>query len=188
MSIWSGLLNRARIITDRRYRHVYAQRRITEMPKRQAAADRFASKLPRPLPLSNDVKIFDSLDINGYAFLPNLVSDDQVNDIRRYLDTKLTFDPYHPQAGGFKSPDNAPAGTHVAYFEHADVVNAPHLLSIANNPGILAAVGNVLGAKPTISYMTSWWSIAHGEELRLRAGTTAFRRDTISSGSRISNC
>lgn len=163
MGAISGLVNRAKILTDRRYRHVYAQRRITDMPERHAAAVRFAAKLPGALDLLPNDALFESLDRDGYAPVPRLLSPQDVSDIRSFLAAKLTSDPYHPESGRFQSPENAPRGTHVAYFDHQDVISAPHLLAIANNPAILSAVSNVLGAKPTISYMASWWSIAHGE-------------------------
>ena len=63
----------------------------------------------------------------------------------------------------FIGPGNAPAGTHVAFFDHEAVVGAPHALEIANAPALLETVAANLGAKPTISYMTAWWSTPAGD-------------------------
>lgn len=163
MSIISGLRNRAKVLFDPRYRHMYAQRRVVGMPQRSAAADRLASRLPRHSNLPEAAETFKRLDTDGYSMLPGLLSDEQVKEMRGYFETRLAFDGYRPEVGKFKAPQNAPKGTHVANFDHLDVVNAPHALAVANNPIVLSAVGDVLGAKPTISYMTAWWSIAHGE-------------------------
>jgi hypothetical protein len=163
VGLLSSLQTRAKVLFDHRYRHMYAQRRITDMPARFIAADRLAEKLPPKLDLKTGGVTSDRLEADGYAPLPDLISKEQIADIRAYLETKLTHDPYKPELGKFKSPDNAPSGVHVAHFDQADVVNAPHFLSIANNPVVLSSVSRALGAKPTISCMVGWWSIAHGE-------------------------
>lgn len=163
MGVISGITNRAKTLIDPRYRHVYWQRRITDMSARDEAAEKYASKLPRPVVDPAAVEVFQHLDANGYAPLPNLLSQSQIEDIKGYFASKTAYDPYRPEVGRFKAPQDVPVGTHVAHFENTDIVKAPHFLSLANNPVILSAVGQVLGAKPTISYMAAWWSIAHGE-------------------------
>lgn len=163
MRILSAISNRAKVLTDPRYRHMYVQRRIVGMPERNAAADRVASRLPKHSSLPEAADTFNALDREGYAMLPGLLTEHQVSDMRTYFENCMAFDAYHPEFGEFKAPENAPKGTHVANFDHLNVVRAPHALAIANNPVVLSAVADVLGAKPTISYMTAWWSIAHGE-------------------------
>jgi hypothetical protein len=163
MGIISSIGNRAKVLFDPRYRHMYAQRRITSIPERNRAADHAASRMPRPVVIPEADDTFARLDADGYAMCTGLLSPQQVVEMRRYFETCLAFDGYRPELGKFRVPENAPKGTHVANFDHADVVGAPHALAVANNPVVLSAVGKVLGAKPTISYMTAWWSIAHGE-------------------------
>ncbi|MEY9255551.1 hypothetical protein ABH989_002967 [Bradyrhizobium ottawaense] len=163
MGIISGISNRAKALFDPRYRHMYAQRRVIGMPERNAAADRLAATLPNYQSRPEAADTFSRLDSDGYAMLPGLVSPQQVEEMRGYFETRLAFDGYRPEVGKFRAPDNAPRGTHVANFDHLDVVSAPHALAIANDPIVLSAVADSLGAKPTISYMTAWWSIAHGE-------------------------
>ena len=166
MSIISGIQNRAKVLTDRRYRHFYSQQRVKGLPARKAAADRMAAKLPRPSQVEGAEDTYRCLDTDGYAMLPNIISPQLIPDIQAYCADKMTFDGYRPQVEKFQGPGNAPKGTHVANFFHADVANTPHLLAIANNPVILSAVGSALGAKPTISSMSLWWSIAHGEQAK----------------------
>jgi len=166
MGIISSINNRAKILYDPRYRHLFMQRRISGLPEREAAAEKFVAKLPRPEFASDAADTAQRLDHDGYAMLPGLLTSDQVQEMRDYFASRLAFDGYRPHLGKFKAPADAPSGTHVANFDHSDVLNAPHALAIANNPTVLSAVGKALGAKPTISYMTAWWSIAHGEAAR----------------------
>lgn len=163
MGIWSGITNRAKVLFDARYRHMYSQRLITDMPKREAAARKIASTLPSYTDSATGKETFKLLTKDGYAPLPELVSQKQVSEMRAYFDTKKTTNPYNLGAGSFSAPSGVPVGTHVAYFNHEDVVNAPHFLRIANDPSIISAISSEFGAKPTISYMAAWWSIAHGE-------------------------
>ena len=37
------------------------------------------------------------------------------------------------------------------------------MLDIANDPNVLSIVSGFLGAKPTISLITAWWSIPHAD-------------------------
>ncbi|MCA6121820.1 phytanoyl-CoA dioxygenase family protein [Bradyrhizobium sp. WSM 1704] len=165
MGIISGLQNRVKTLTDPRYRHFYAQRRVTGMQERNAAADRLAATLPRPLQSEDASEVTQKLDQHGYVMLPPLTAN-QVGDMRAYFTGRMAYDSWLPDNPMFSAPDNAPPGTHVANFRHEDVIGAPHALAIANNPIILSAVGHILGAKPTISCMSAWWSIAHGEKAK----------------------
>lgn len=163
MGIVSAISNRAKILTDARYRHVYMQRSITGIPAREAAANKYTAKLPAYDVNPAAEETFKNLNTDGYAPLPNIISQEQISDLKEYFSKKLAYNPYRPEAKKFKAPENVPEGTHVAHFSNEDVVNAPHFLSIANNPAVISAVGQTLGAKPTISSMATWWSIAHGE-------------------------
>ena len=53
-----------------------------------------------------------------------------------------------------------PPETHVAYYSPEDVVRCPHIFDLANNPGVLAGLAQLFRCKPTIAYMTAWWSFA----------------------------
>lgn len=163
MGIRSAISNRAKFLYDSRYRHMYNQRRVVGLKERDAAAERIVAQLPKHANLPQAVDTFERLNADGYVMLPDLVSSQQVSDMCGYFKDRLAFDPYRPHLGKFRAPDHAPTGTHVAHFDHLDIINCPHVLAIANNPIVLSAVADVLGAKPTISNMCSWWSLAHGE-------------------------
>ena len=54
----------------------------------------------------------------------------------------------------------------MGHFDETVTLNAPHVLAIANDPRVLAAVSEALGARPIISSLIAWWSIPHPGEAR----------------------
>ncbi|OKO76735.1 hypothetical protein AC629_32530 [Bradyrhizobium sp. NAS80.1] len=148
-----------KILTDRRYRQFYSQRRIRDVPSRERAADGLASRLPA---FSGTIDMSDqiaTLKDRGYLFLDNLISSDQLQSMRAFFSENKCADPYRPELGQFIAPGRAPQQTHVAFFPNETVIRAPHVVQIANDPRILSVVSGFLRAKPTISYMTAWWSM-----------------------------
>lgn len=97
------------------------------------------------------------LERDGYVMLPGLVLDTEIDDILRYLADKPVYDRWKPNDGTFGA-NNPPPDCHTAPYRDADVVNCPHVLRWANDPRVLAIVGPMLGAKPTMSNLTIWWS------------------------------
>src|SRR5207253_11228502 len=59
---------------------------------------------------------------------------------------------------GFFDPDTPAPDCHTALFSTEDVVRCPYALEWANNPKVLSIVGHALGAKPTLSNISIWWS------------------------------
>lgn len=95
----------------------------------------------------------------GLHPLGRLLNDDQCHRLRDYFSSRPVHDPYRPEAGDFLPlSDRRPGGAHVAHHDPGDVVAAPGLLELANDPRVLDVVGAFLGAKPSISYMAAWWS------------------------------
>jgi hypothetical protein len=159
VGIVSGLLNRARVITDPRYRHFYRHRLVGDMPTRTRMADDLAAKLPTfsssPSPFA------EGLLSDGNVMIEPLDAR-RIQAMRDFFSTERAHDPYRRKLGTFLAPAEAPKETHVAFFENEQVVRAPHALELANEPAVLSAIAAVLGARPTISYITAWWSIPHG--------------------------
>lgn len=143
----------ARLI-DPTWWRFHRQRRVDRLAKRQRAADRIARAQPRP----GERRQSDALSADGYLMLPPL-GDATVAEMRAYFAQHETFDPYRRDRGLFRSPQDAPAGTHVANYPDEVVVKAPHVASITNDPEVLALVSEALGCKPTIAHMSAWWSI-----------------------------
>jgi Phytanoyl-CoA dioxygenase (PhyH) len=161
----SSVLNRVKAIskaasntlTDRRYRYYYGHRSVALFGEREKLALKKIASLPKLAVAKSELS--ERLMADGIAMLPRLWTDTEISEVRQYFEAMDCADPYRPEHGRFKAPANAPADTHVALFDNAQVAHSPHCLQLANHPEILAAVANMLGAKPTISYMAAWWSI-----------------------------
>lgn len=152
----------ARILNPRWWRFA-TQRRVVTMDARRARADRIAAHLPRAA--TTDVAGGAALDRDGFLMLPT-VDGQKIEALRSYLESQDAYDPYRPALGEFRAPGAAPTETHVANFRDDVLVNAPHALEFANDPAVLAAVGTMLGCKPTIALLSAWWSMpsANGAE------------------------
>jgi hypothetical protein len=164
----SKVIKAARIaatLGEARHRSFWLQRNVRNVPRRLDLAARTAARLPRfEGPLSAEAMARSSiLQRDGYVMTPGVAPAAWVDDMRRWFETQPCSDPYRPELPAFVGPTNAPKGTHVAFFDHENVVAAPHALEIANNPVLLETVAANLGAKPTISYMTAWWSTPAGD-------------------------
>ena len=147
-------------VTDERHRAFNAQRKIVDLAQRTEAARRAAERLPRaaaPLPES-DEQALARLDADGWLALPGLIQPQWVDEIKAYLAGRLARDPYRPELGRFRAPDEVPPQTHVSHFNNADIVRAPHLMAIANDPRVLGLVEAWMGVKPTLAALRVWWS------------------------------
>ena len=151
----------ATTLSDARHRRFWMQRNVTSLARRQAMASSISAQLPRldgPLPPEAAARAA-LVERDGFAMATDLVPASWVGEMRDYFVGQPCADPYRPKLGTFVGPQNAPPGTHVAYFGAQSVVNSPRALEIVNLPGIVQTVGAVLGGKPTISYMAALWTI-----------------------------
>lgn len=145
---------------ERRQRQFWMQRAVTSIPSRMRRAAATAAGLPHvPTPSAEIARAADELRRQSYSMLPGLIPPEWVADMKAYFSGQPCGDPYRPETGTFVGPENAPKGTHVAFFSNEIASRAPHALDIANMPRIVDAVAADLGARPTISYMTAWWSV-----------------------------
>lgn len=166
--MFSKVARAARIaatLHESRHRAFWMQRGVKDVARRQVLAAREAARLPRYENIvTGDARTrADMLQRDGYVMTDGLIPDNWIADIRGWFETRSCADAYRPDLGAFTGPQNAPKGTHVAFFDPDSVVNAPHALAIANLAPLLETVAANLGAKPTISYMTAWWSVPAGD-------------------------
>lgn len=162
----------SRALFDSRYRYLYRQRAETDRRTRTERACEVAKSLPQVAAPSTPLG--DELHQNGIVFLNDLISAEAVADMREWFTDAPAQDPHRPALGTFTAPGDVPEQTHVAYIDAQHVASAPHGLELANHPSVIAAVTQFLGAKPTISYMTSWWSMPRGGDAE---GPENFHRD-----------
>jgi hypothetical protein len=152
-----------RSFRDYRWFLYYIQRELTLHPKHR---DRIAALIAFCLPKGTIASppeasraIADKLKRDGIA-LTDMISSSEVNEILDYLKTKKFYDPRHPEMAGLSDPDSVPSTCFHAYYPDDDVVGAPHLMRIANDPVILGALELVFGSKPTITSALIWWLFA----------------------------
>jgi Phytanoyl-CoA dioxygenase (PhyH) len=160
----SAFVSHAKSMTDPRYRSFYWQRTYTDQQVREAKASEFARSRPQwtePISSAAAAKTA-TLNDTGYVMMDQLLSAGQIAELKAHLATRPLTDAYRKDDPSFVGPQSAPPGTFVAHYSAADVIRAPHTLRIANDPGVLSVVAGMLGAKPTISLMASWWSIPSG--------------------------
>lgn len=155
----------AATLREARHRSFWMQRTVRAVPRRLDLAARAAARLPRyEGPLSEIARLrAATLQRDGFVMTGDVAPREWIDAMRGWFETQPCADPYRPGLAPFIGPGNAPAGTHVAFFDHEAVVGAPHALEIANAPALLETVAANLGAKPTISYMTAWWSTPAGD-------------------------
>jgi hypothetical protein len=166
-----------KILTDPRHRDFFLQRMVKNVSRRARKADSVAAGLPTISGSATSAEADKSrvLKEQGYVPVARIVKPEWLREMVDYFSDQACGDPYRPQLGTFKVQDNAPAGTHVAYFSNEVVARAPHVFEIANDSSLIGIVSDVLGAKPTISYMTAWWSLPAGDGLAQHA--EKFHRD-----------
>ncbi|HEX8215033.1 MAG TPA: phytanoyl-CoA dioxygenase family protein [Allosphingosinicella sp.] len=157
MKIWPIIRAAYNAARDKRYRDYYLQRRVQNIAAREKRAERLVRRLPPADLIAGDEAA--ALASDGYVPLPDLLSADEVRAMRDHFAAHLCSDPYRPHLGNFPAPAGAPGETHVAVFSNEAVAAAPFAFKAANDPRVLAALGHVFGAKPTIGYIAAWWSL-----------------------------
>lgn len=99
------------------------------------------------------------LNNSGFFELGQVLSDDQVKEIFEFMASRDVYDPYAADQEVFLPPLTCHVQPfHVAHHKPIDVVNAPHLLKLANDQRILDIAAEFLGVRPTIGYLAAWWS------------------------------
>jgi hypothetical protein len=153
---------------DERHRAFHRQRKITGISARERQSAALAAKLPRADDLLSAADAdggasAQELARNGWLPQPGQVRPEWVDEIRDYFAPLLARDPYRPELGRFRAPDDVPSQTHVSHYDYPDILRAPHLMRLANDPRVLALVAQAIGARPTLSAIRVWWSTPAGD-------------------------
>jgi hypothetical protein len=146
-------------LTDKRYRYFYAQRKIVKFEERKSASLRLKEKLPHTKSNPENIKAeLNFLNENGYLFLTPLLTNSEIKEVKNYFSDKYATDPYRKNIGKFYAPNDVSPDTHVSHYSETDILNAPHLLRIANDTKTLNIIEHFLGARPTLATIRVWWS------------------------------
>jgi len=137
----------------------YAQRKVLRPAMREKLTSIITMSRAKTPPREDLKDQVQTLKNDGILFLPSLLSPTQVQEMVAWTRTQQAFDPRRKQHGTFLAPDDAPMETHTAHYNFGQLMNCPHALKIANDPSVLAIMGQSLGCKPTISSINLWWSM-----------------------------
>lgn len=152
-----------KVAFDPRWWNFYIQRRFTNPSQRTRIADRIARSKPSATLIDRDrsVRAAEDLKTSGLHRLGSLLSPEKCTELVSYFESKDVTDPYRPSVPPFLPlSSRRPAEAHIAHHSANDIVEAPYLVELANDPRIIDAVSGFLGCKPTIGYMATWWSYA----------------------------
>lgn len=120
-----------------------------------------------PLPSGEAVDHLKSwareISTDGYAELGEVAPEDIRRDVFRYLEDKKTSYLWDKSIPDF-FPDDAPPQVSVANYSREDIVNAPHLMALANHPRVIGVAARYLGVLPTIMGASMWWSLPGRQE------------------------
>ncbi len=138
----------------------FAQRLARKAPTRRRLARFVARFLPAPMspakPLTPEAAALHS---EGFVMVQGVVTPAMVEQMRTYLSQQLVFPAYflNPPLVSIDAPELP--DSHVLTVTEKAVVSCPHLLDVANDPTILAAIEGIFGCRPTIGFITAWWSV-----------------------------
>ncbi len=85
---------------------------------------------------------------------------DVLADLVNHFKTTLCHDPYRPHLSRFKWDEPPSDEVNLGYFTWEEVIGAPHMLDLINNPDILQAAELWFGCKPTIDNIGASWSLS----------------------------
>lgn len=161
---WRRRVSHLQTITrDPRWWRFYLQRRFMGTRLRPFLA-RAASKLRPAVEVQEEAEpAIGALEQEGLWRLGSLLTADQCAEVRAHLSKLPVHDPYRPGFGSFlPEGGEQPNGCHVAHHDAADILRAPYLLDLANNPRLLSIASAFLGCKPVLGYLAAWWSYPTG--------------------------
>jgi hypothetical protein len=135
---------------------------------------RFRPKTPGFAPSETARRLHAQLETDGITAAQPLLPAGSVAELRHYFETTLCADPYRPHLGAFRFDAPASPETNMGYFSAPDVVAAPHLMKLLNDPDVLAAAELYLGCKPMLDNLGVWWSFGDRPAAK---GTQRYHRD-----------
>lgn len=98
-----------------------------------------------------------SLETDGFVSFGRFIEDAELEALHALAARLDCVDPWGDPDARF-APHRAPAAAHAAIYARQDLVRSDVVMSIANDPAILATAARFLGATPTISNVNMWWS------------------------------
>lgn len=151
------------VLSDSRWWPFYIQRRFMHPILRAWLSSHVASMRPSASPIQSSAeevgKHNAALRDAGILDLGVLLTPAQCAELKNYFSELLVFDDYRPETPPyFPDSDARNPESHIAHHNARDIVNAPYLFQLANDPRVLDIAAAFLGCKPTLGYLATWWS------------------------------
>lgn len=137
----------------------FAQQRLQSVAGRRRLARLVARFLPLPVtPAGQQSEAAIHLQTHGFAMIKDIVTPEVASEMFGYLRQQPVVESYALKGPRISIDDPQLPDSHTFAIVEEGLISCPHLLDIANHPTVLAAVEGIFGCKPTIGYMTAWWS------------------------------
>jgi hypothetical protein len=125
--------------------------------------------------LSNEqVALYDQLRRNGLTDVQHPLPAGVLGDLVDYFKAVPCHDPYRPHLGTFPWDKPPSDEINIGYYTWAEVLNAPHMTALMNDPDILAVAEAYLGCKPVIDNIGVVWGYPGRHTAK---GVQRFHRD-----------
>jgi hypothetical protein len=171
------------ILSDGALAYYYAQKAIRHVAMRRllgAAVARYVGwrsrPLPPPAPGSVAARAAADLQRTGFAALPEKsLSTESLRQAREQLESCMLND-YYDSTRKYRL-DAVPTDVVKLRYSNEDVAACRILTDLANDPDILAAVTQRLGAAPTIATAEAWWTFGEHNQAGKSAFDDIYHRD-----------
>lgn len=107
------------------------------------------------------------------------IDGDHVTVLRTYFENLPCLDPYRAHLGSFAFDAPASPETNMGYYTAAQILAAPGVLDLFNDPVLLETAELYLGCKPLLDNIGAWWSYPGRPAAK---GTQRYHRDLDSFG------
>lgn len=133
-----------------------------------------------PVYTDNDLKLLNEM---GFVYLDDIFTDSKINQIEAYLSGFPVKCVYGDSTSSYGSAtfslekldicpvDEVPLGVNLGFYEQEVVTRCPWFYEIAHNENLIRLVEAYLGALPTLSSITVWWSFSTPKVLALDGDT-----------------
>ncbi|HTN39738.1 MAG TPA: phytanoyl-CoA dioxygenase [Asticcacaulis sp.] len=134
----------------------------------------FSPKTPGFKLTAAQTALHDQLRRDGLTGLQPPLPAGVLSDLVSYFKATPCHDPYRPHLGLFDWDQPPSDDINIGYYTWEEVLRAPHMLDLMNQPDILAVAESYIGCKPVIDNIGATWSYPGRETAK---GVQRFHRD-----------
>ncbi|MFT4074639.1 MAG: phytanoyl-CoA dioxygenase [Asticcacaulis sp.] len=134
----------------------------------------FSPKTPGFKLNARQADLHDQLGRDGLTSLQAPLPADVLADMLAWFKSIPVHDPYRAHLGTFVWDRPPTEETNIGYYSWEEVLRAPHMIALMNNPDILAVAEAYLGCKPVIDNIGAAWGYPGRDTAK---GVQRFHRD-----------